>query len=109
VKASIANSIQRSLEYLELGQLDYALASIDGLAEHIESIGVRGNEAEGAEEFAASDLKQIEAALRDASLDILMQKPEHARARLTSALSVLSASPTFTSNARTESAPHAAQ
>ena len=89
MKASIANSIQRSLGYLETGQFDYALASIDGLGEHVESLTTRGREADGAEEFAATELVQIEAALRDASLDILMQRPQAAHERLSAALSAL--------------------
>jgi len=108
VKASIANSIQRSLEYVGLGALDYALASIDGLAEHVESIGVRGQDAEGAEEFTSEQLARIEAALRDASLDILMHNAEHARARLGEALSLVSSAAGLTSTVRTESAPRAA-
>ena len=108
MKASIANSIQRSLDYVGLGELDYALASIDGLAEHVESIGMRGQAAEGAEEFTSDQLTRIEAALRDASLDILMQNPEHARARLGDALSLVSTAVGLTSTVRTESVPHAA-
>jgi hypothetical protein len=109
VKASIANSIQRAVDYLELGQLDYALASLDGLAEHVESISLRGEAAEGAEEFTPEQLASIERFLRDASLDILLHTPEHARGRLSTALLLLSSPPPLTSNARTESGPHAAR
>jgi hypothetical protein len=89
VKASIANSIQRSLDYLRLGQLDYALASIDGLAEHVESITVRGPAAEGSEEFTRRQLVEMEAALRDASLDILTHQPDHATAKLSATLTMI--------------------
>jgi hypothetical protein len=89
VKASIANSIERSLEYLRLGQMDYALASIDGLAEHVESITIRGREAEGSEEFTRNQLTRIESALRDASLDILTQRQDQAQGQLETALSIV--------------------
>jgi len=77
------------MEYLNRGQLDYALASIDGLAEHIESISVRGREAEGAEEFTDGQLQHIESALRDASLGILTHQVEDARVSLSGALDLL--------------------
>ncbi len=90
MKASISNSIQRSAVYLKRGELDFALASIDGLSEHLESITIRGSEAEGSEEFTASQLNHIETALRNASLAILTQRLENARDSLSEALAILS-------------------
>jgi len=77
------------MEYLNRGQLDYALASIDGLAEHIESIAVRGRAAEGAEEFTSAQLHQMESALREASLGILTHQVDNARTSLSGALDLL--------------------
>jgi hypothetical protein len=96
VKASIANSIERALAWVEQGELDYALASIDGLAEHLESISVRGKDAEGAEELSADQIVSIEEALREASMGILTHRLEHAQAELSGARKALQSGPITT-------------
>lgn len=89
MKASIVNSIERALAWINEGQLDYALASIDGLAEHLESINIRGKEAEGAEELSADQIFRMESALREASIGILTHHLERARAELSDARAAL--------------------
>jgi len=89
VKATIANSIDRSLQYLKRGQIDYALAYTDDLAEHLERVVARGEHAEGSEEFTTSQLTQMEEALQEATFRIVTDRTDGARASLSRALAML--------------------
>ncbi len=89
MRASVARSIERSCEYLDGHQADLALASIAGLADHLDSLVTRKPVEDAADEFTHAELRQILAFLRTAAFDILTQKNGDAHHALDDASALL--------------------
>ncbi len=90
MRASVARSIERSCEYLDGSQADLALASIAGLADHLDNLSTRQSEPDSPEEFTRAELSEILSLLRTAAFDILTHKEQEAHVALDGATALLS-------------------